>query len=198
MKRLMDLFMSLVILALFFPVGLLLSLCIVLESKGGVFYRQERIGWKGKPFKLIKFRSMRPNAEREGKLTVGERDPRVTRMGTFIRKYKLDEFPQFINVLKGEMSVVGPRPEVLEYVAQYSDEQRRVLDYKPGITDIASITYFEENKLLANAADPQQTYVEEIMPEKIRINLAYQTNATVWSDFGVVCKTARRMVRKSS
>jgi lipopolysaccharide/colanic/teichoic acid biosynthesis glycosyltransferase len=117
-------------------------------------------------------------------------------MGTFIRKYKLDEFPQFINVLKGEMSVVGPRPEVVEYVRQYSDEQRRVLDFKPGITDLASITYFEENKLLANAADPQQTYVEEIMPEKIRINLAYQTNATVWSDLGVVWKTALRVVRR--
>ncbi len=198
MKRLMDLFLSLCILALFLPFGLLLSLCIVLESRGGVFYRQERIGRKGQPFKLIKFRSMRPNADRDGKLTVGERDPRVTRMGTFIRKYKLDEFPQFINVLKGEMSVVGPRPEVVEYVRQYSDEQRRVLDFKPGITDLASITYFEENKLLANAADPQQTYVEEIMPEKIRINLAYQTNATVLSDLGVVWKTAWRMVRKSS
>jgi lipopolysaccharide/colanic/teichoic acid biosynthesis glycosyltransferase len=198
MKRLMDLFLSLCILALFLPFGLLLSLCIVLESRGGVFYRQERIGRKGQPFKLIKFRSMRPNADRDGKLTVGERDPRVTRVGTFIRKYKLDEFPQFINVLKGEMSVVGPRPEVVEYVRQYSDEQRRVLDFKPGITDLASITYFEENKLLANAADPQQTYVEEIMPEKIRINLAYQTNATVLSDLGVVWKTAWRMVRKSS
>ncbi|MEY4141591.1 MAG: hypothetical protein RL110_963 [Bacteroidota bacterium] len=194
----MDLFLSLCILALFLPFGLLLSLCIVLESRGGVFYRQERIGRKGQPFKLIKFRSMRPNADRDGKLTVGERDPRVTRVGTFIRKYKLDEFPQFINVLKGEMSVVGPRPEVVEYVRQYSDEQRRVLDFKPGITDLASITYFEENKLLANAADPQQTYVEEIMPEKIRINLAYQTNATVLSDLGVVWKTAWRMVRKSS
>jgi len=196
MKRLMDLFLSLCILALFLPFGLLLSLCIVLESRGGVFYRQERIGRNGQPFKLIKFRAMRPSADRDGKLTVGERDPRVTRMGTFIRKYKLDEFPQFINVLKGEMSVVGPRPEVVEYVRQYSDEQRRVLDFKPGITDLASITYFEENKLLANAADPQQTYVEEIMPEKIRINLAYQTNATVWSDLGVVWKTALRVVRR--
>jgi lipopolysaccharide/colanic/teichoic acid biosynthesis glycosyltransferase len=193
MKRLMDLFMSLFILALFFPLGLLLSVCIALESRGGVFYRQQRVGLKGKPFNLIKFRSMRPNADQEGKLTVGERDPRVTRVGAFIRKYKLDEFPQFINVLKGEMSVVGPRPEVLEYVAKYSDEQRRVLDVKPGITDLASITYFEENKLLAHALDPQRTYVEEIMPEKIRINLEYQTNATVWSDLGVVWKTAWRI-----
>jgi lipopolysaccharide/colanic/teichoic acid biosynthesis glycosyltransferase len=198
MKRLMDLFLSLCILALFLPFGLLLSLCIVLESRGGVFYRQERIGRKGKPFKLIKFRSMRPNADRDGKLTVGESDPRVTRVGIFIRKYKLDEFPQFINVLKGEMSVVGPRPEVLEYVEQYSDEQRRVLDFKPGITDLASITYFEENKLLSQSLDPQKTYIEEIMPEKIRINLAYQTNATVWSDLSVVWKTAWRMVSKSS
>jgi lipopolysaccharide/colanic/teichoic acid biosynthesis glycosyltransferase len=107
----------------------------------------------------------------------------------------LDEFPQFINVLKGEMSVVGPRPEVLEYVAKYSDEQQRVLDVKPGITDLASITYFEENKLLAHALDPQRTYVEEIMPEKIRINLEYQTNATVWSDLGVVWKTAWRIFK---
>lgn len=195
MKRLMDVVFSFFILIAFLPFGLIISICIALESRGGVFYRQERIGLGGKPFMLLKFRSMRPNAELQGKLTVGARDPRVTRVGAFVRRYKLDEFPQFINVLKGEMSVVGPRPEVLEYVAQYSDEQRRVLDYKPGITDIASITYFEENKLLANAADPQQTYMEEIMPAKIRINLDYQAKATVWRDLGVVWKTGMRMLK---
>jgi lipopolysaccharide/colanic/teichoic acid biosynthesis glycosyltransferase len=195
MKRLMDLFTALLVLVLFLPFGILISLLIVLESSGGVFYRQERIGLKGKPFYLLKFRSMRPNADLQGKLTVGERDPRVTRIGFFIRKFKLDEFPQFINVLKGEMSVVGPRPEVAEYVALYSDIQRRVLDVKPGITDEASITYFEENKLLSKSTNPQKTYIEEIMPEKIRINLAYQERATVWTDLGVVWKTAARMVK---
>ncbi|MFM7596590.1 MAG: sugar transferase [Flavobacteriales bacterium] len=195
MKRLMDVVFSFFILIAFLPIGFIISICIALESRGGVFYRQERIGLSGKPFLLLKFRSMRPNAELQGKLTVGSRDPRVTGVGAFVRRYKLDEFPQFINVLKGEMSVVGPRPEVLEYVSQYSDEQRRVLDFKPGITDLASITYFEENKLLANAVDPQQTYVEEIMPAKIRINLDYQVKATVWSDLGVVWKTALRIIK---
>jgi len=195
MKRLMDLFTALLVLVLFLPFGILISLLILLESSGGVFYRQERIGLKGKPFYLLKFRSMRPNADLQGKLTVGERDPRVTRIGFFIRKFKLDEFPQFINVFKGEMSVVGPRPEVAEYVALYSENQRRVLDVKPGITDEASITYFEENKLLSKSTNPHKTYIEEIMPEKIRINLAYQERATVWTDLGVVWKTAARMVK---
>lgn len=194
MKRLMDIVLSLIVLACFFPFGILLAVCIILESKGGVFYRQERIGLKGVAFKVWKFRSMRPNAEFQGKLTVGERDPRITRVGAFVRKYKLDEFPQFINVLKGEMSVVGPRPEVIEYVRQYTETQRRVLEYKPGITDLASITFFEENKLLAQSEDPEATYLKEIMPEKIRINLEYQQNATVWSDIKVVWKTAMRMI----
>jgi len=194
MKRLFDILMSLSILVLFAPLGLLLSLCILLESKGGVFYRQERIGLNGKPFTLLKLRSMRPNADTQGKLTVGARDPRVTRVGAFIRKYKLDEFPQFINVLKGEMSVVGPRPEVVEYVRQYSEEQRKVLNYKPGITDLASITYFEENKLLAKSTDPERTYIEEIMPEKIHINLQYQETATVWTDIQVVWRTGIRIL----
>ncbi len=195
MKRLMDVIFSVLILIAFLPFGFIISICIALESRGGVFYRQERIGLSGKPFMLLKFRSMRPNADREGKLTVGVLDPRVTRVGAFVRRYKLDEFPQFINVLKGEMSVVGPRPEVIEYVKHYSEAQRRVLAYKPGITDLASITYFEENKLLANAADPQQTYMEEIMPAKIRINLDYQAKATVWKDLGVVWKTGMRMIK---
>ena len=195
MKRLMDVIFSFFILIAFLPFGLIISICIALESRGGVFYRQERIGLGGKPFILLKFRSMRPNAELQGKLTVGVRDPRVTRVGAFVRRYKLDEFPQFINVLKGEMSVVGPRPEVIEYVKHYSAAQRRVLTYKPGITDLASITYFEENKLLANAVDPQQTYIEEIMPAKIRINLDYQAKATVWTDLGVVWKTGMRMIK---
>ena len=195
MKRLMDVVFSFFILMAFLPFGLIISICIALESRGGVFYRQERIGLGGKPFMLLKFRSMRPNAELQGKLTVGARDPRVTRVGAFVRRYKLDEFPQFINVLRGDMSVVGPRPEVMEYVRHYTAEQRKVLDYKPGITDLASISYFEENKLLAKSRDPERTYLEEIMPNKIRINLKYQLTATVWRDLGVVWKTALRMIK---
>jgi lipopolysaccharide/colanic/teichoic acid biosynthesis glycosyltransferase len=195
MKRLMDVVFSFFILMAFLPFGLIIAMCIALESRGGIFYRQERIGLGGKPFMLLKFRSMRPNADRQGKLTVGERDPRITRAGAFIRKYKLDEFPQFINVLTGDMSVVGPRPEVMEYVCHYTAEQRKVLDYKPGITDLASISYFEENKILAKSKDPQRTYLEEIMPAKIRINIEYQAKANVWRDLGVVWKTAMRMMR---
>ena len=195
MKRLMDVVFSFFILIVFLPFGFIISICIALESRGGVFYRQERIGLGGKPFMLLKFRSMRPNAELHGKLTVGARDPRVTRVGAFVRRYKLDEFPQFINVLRGDMSVVGPRPEVMEYVRHYTAEQRKVLDYKPGITDLASISYFEENKLLAKSRDPERTYLEEIMPNKIRINLEYQLTATVWRDLGVVWKTALRMIK---
>jgi lipopolysaccharide/colanic/teichoic acid biosynthesis glycosyltransferase len=195
MKRLMDVVFSFFILMAFLPFGLIIAVCIALESRGGIFYRQERIGLGGKPFMLLKFRSMRPNADRQGKLTVGERDPRITRAGAIVRKYKLDEFPQFINVLTGDMSVVGPRPEVMEYVCHYTAEQRKVLDYKPGITDLASISYFEENKILAKSKDPQRTYLEEIMPEKIRINLEYQLSASVWRDLGVVWKTAMRMMR---
>ena len=195
MKRLMDVVFSLFILIAFLPFGLIIAICIALESSGGVFYRQERIGLGGKPFMILKFRSMRPNAELHGKLTVGARDPRVTRVGAFVRRYKLDEFPQFINVLKGEMSVVGPRPEVMEYVRHYTDAQRKVLDYKPGITDLASISYFEENKILANSNEPERTYIEVIMPEKIRINLEYQLSASVWRDLGVVWKTGMRMIK---
>ncbi|HNR86474.1 MAG TPA: sugar transferase, partial [Taishania sp.] len=169
MKRIFDIFCSLIILSLFLPFGLILSLLIVLESKGGVFYRQERIGRFGQPFLLFKFRSMRKDADKQGKLTVGMRDARITRTGYFIRKYKLDEFPQFINVIKGDMSIVGPRPEVKEYVDLYTPEQREILNVRPGITDIASLHYFEENELLGKSDNPHKTYVEEIMPAKIAL-----------------------------
>lgn len=194
MKRFLDILIALIVLVFFLPFGLILALCIMLESRGGVFYFQERIGKNGKPFRLLKFRTMRPNADTLGKLTIGARDPRITRIGVFLRKAKLDEFPQFLNVLKGEMSIVGPRPEVAEYVDKYNEAQRKVLDYKPGITDVASLKYFEENKLLAQSTDPERTYLEEIMPEKIRINLEYQRTATVWTDLTVIWRTAIRLI----
>ena len=196
MKRLFDILFSLFILLFFLPFGILLSVLIMLESKGGVFYKQERIGKNGNPFYLLKFRSMRTDADKLGKLTVGMRDPRITRIGYFIRKFKLDEFPQFINVLKGEMSIVGPRPDVKEYVDLYTAEQRTILLVKPGITDYASLEYFEESDLLAKSTDPEKTYIEEIMPAKIKLNQKYIANPTLLVDLKIIFLTAKRILVK--
>ncbi|MCO5259713.1 MAG: sugar transferase [Crocinitomicaceae bacterium] len=194
MKRIFDLVCSILILSIFLPFGLALSLLIMLESKGGVFYAQERIGRFGKPFMLLKFRSMRKDADKQGKLTVGMRDPRITRTGYFIRKFKLDEFPQFINVIKGEMSIVGPRPEVKEYVDLYTPEQREILNVRPGITDLASLEYFEENELLGKSDNPQKTYIEEIMPAKIELNKKYLANPTLLHDLQIMWKTFLKII----
>ncbi len=177
----------------FLPIGIVISLLILLESRGGVFYKQERIGKNGIPFYLLKFRSMRTNADKLGKLTVGMNDPRITRIGYFIRKFKLDEFPQFINVLKGEMSIVGPRPDVKEYVDLYTNEQLQILIVKPGITDYASLEYFEESDLLAKSSNPEKTYIEEIMPEKIKLNQKYIANPTLFVDLKIIFLTAKRI-----
>lgn len=195
MKRLFDIIVSLIVLLIFFPIGILLSLCISLESKGGVFYRQERIGKKGVPFKLWKFRTMRKDADKLGKLTVGMRDPRITRVGLFIRKSKLDEFPQFINVLFGDMSIVGPRPEVKEYVDLYTHEQQIVLTVRPGITDYASLEYFHENELLGASENPRQTYIDEIMPAKIELNKKYIAHPTIGHDIKIMWLTFLKMVK---
>lgn len=195
MKRIFDFIVALIILLIFFPFGLILGLIIVFTSSGGVFYRQERIGQFGKPFKIFKFRTMRQNADKLGKLTVGMRDPRITAIGYFIRKYKLDEFPQFINVLIGEMSIVGPRPEVKEYVDLYTEEQREILKVKPGITDYASLEYFKENELLGQSSDPQKTYIEEIMPAKIKLNKKYIANPTIGQDLKIMWMTFLKMIK---
>ncbi|MEY3085535.1 MAG: hypothetical protein RL037_1715 [Bacteroidota bacterium] len=138
---------------------------------------------------------MRTNADKEGKLTVGMRDSRITRIGYFIRKYKLDEFPQFINVIKGEMSVVGPRPEVREYVGLYSTEQQKILSVKPGITDYASLAYFEENELLAKSDNPTETYIKEIMPAKLELNKRYIENPTIGEDLKIIWLTVKKISR---
>jgi lipopolysaccharide/colanic/teichoic acid biosynthesis glycosyltransferase len=195
MKRIFDIVCSVIILVLFFPFGLIISILILLESKGGVFYRQERIGRFGKPFKLFKFRSMRKDADKSGKLTVGMKDSRITKTGYFIRKFKLDEFPQFINVILGDMSIVGPRPEVKEYVDLYTDEQRKILNVRPGITDLASLEYFKENELLGKSDNPQKTYIEEIMPAKIELNKQYLSNPTLSNDLKIMWKTFVRIIR---
>lgn len=194
MKRALDIVIALIILVFFLPLGLLISLLIVLETKGGIFYKQERVGLNGKSFGLLKFRSMRPNADRLGQLTVGERDPRVTNIGHFIRRYKLDEFPQFINVLIGEMSIIGPRPEVKKYVDLYTIEQRTILKVKPGITDYASIEYFDESRLLGESENPEQTYIQEIMPAKLILNKKYLDNPTVFHDLKIMWLTFKKII----
>lgn len=193
-KRIFDITLSLILLSIFFPFGLLISVWILIESSGGVFFKQVRIGQKGIPFKMFKFRSMRQNSDKLGQLTVGMRDPRITRSGYFIRKYKLDEFPQFINVLKGDMSIVGPRPEVKEFVDLYTDEQRKILNVKPGITDYASLEYFKENELLGMSDDPRKTYVEEIMPAKIELNMKYIQHPGLLNDIKIMWRTFLKIV----
>lgn len=194
MKRAFDIVISLLVLACFLPFGILLVLLIVVESDGGAFYFQERVGQNGRLFSLIKFRSMRINADKGSQITIGNRDPRITRTGYFIRRFKLDEFPQFVNVLIGDMSIVGPRPEVPYYVSMYTEAQRQILEVKPGITDYASIAYFNENELLAKAADPQKTYIEEVMPAKLALNQRYISNPSRFKDLEIMWLTAKKIL----
>ena len=195
MIRFFDFLFSLLGLIILSPLLLLISICIVFDSRGGVFYRQIRVGKNGKDFKLYKFRSMRSGSDRRGLITVGEKDSRITRVGYFLRKYKLDELPQLINVLKGEMSLVGPRPEVRKYVDLYTPEQRKVLSVVPGITDYASIEYVDENRILGGAVDPDKTYVEVIMPDKIRYNMRYIEHRSVKEYFKIIFLTFGSIVR---
>ena len=193
--RLIDLFVSFCGLLFLCPLFIVIALWIVIDDPGPVFYRQQRVGLNGKDFGLIKFRSMRTGADKMSLITIGERDPRVTRAGYYIRKYKLDELPQLINVLIGDMSLVGPRPEVRKYVDLYTPEQRKVLSVKPGITDYASIEYIDENALLAKSNDPDKTYIEEIMPAKIALNMRYINHQTVGEYIKIIVLTFVKIIR---
>lgn len=192
-KRIFDLFFTLIGLPFLLPFLAIIALMIKLEDGGPVFFIQRRIGHKGNPFYMWKFRTMVIDAEKKGSLITVGNDPRITRVGYFLRKYKLDEFPQLLNVLKGEMSLVGPRPEVEKYVVLYNSEQRKVLDIIPGMTDPASIKYVNENEILAQAKDPEKIYIDKVMPEKIKLNLEYAEKATCWSDFLIIIKTFFRI-----
>lgn len=196
MKRLFDIVASACGLIILSPLFIILSIWIKLDSKGPVFYRQVRVGRHNKDFRIFKFRSMRVGSDKQGLITVGGRDPRVTRSGYFIRKYKLDEFPQLINVFVGDMSLVGPRPEVRKYVDMYTEEQMRVLDVRPGITDLASIRYRNENELLENAENPDQYYIDVIMQDKLAINLEYVANHSFWYDIKLIFKTFWEIISK--
>ena len=188
-KRIFDLISCLTGFVILLPVFLIVAIWIACDSRGGVFYKQVRVGRYGKDFKLYKFRSMRVGADKAGLLTVGGRDPRITSSGYFIRKYKIDELPQLINVLKGDMSLVGPRPEVSKYVDLYTVEQRKVLNVLPGITDVASIKYRDENNILAKQSDPEKYYIEYIMPDKLKLNIEYINSRTIAKDIVMIVKT---------
>ena len=189
MIRFFDILFSFLGILFLSPVFLFLYIAIRLESKGGCFYKQLRVGRGGTDFYVYKFRSMRIGADKQGLITVGGRDPRITRIGYFIRKYKLDELPQLFNVLKGDMSLVGPRPEVRKYVELYTEEQRRVLSVRPGITDYASIEYVDENTILGQAEDADKAYVEQILPDKICYNMKYIEHRSVKEYFKIIFLT---------
>lgn len=193
--RLFDILISLCGLLFLCPLFIIVAIWIVIDNPGPVFYRQQRVGLNGKDFGLIKFRSMRVGADKMSLITIGERDPRVTRAGFYIRKYKFDELPQLINVFIGDMSLVGPRPEVRKYVNLYTLEQQKVLSVKPGITDYASIEYIDENALLAKSNNPDKTYVEEIMPAKIALNMRYINHQTIGEYIKIIVLTFIKIIR---
>lgn len=195
MIRFFDLIFSIMGLVILSPLFIVLYLLIRIESKGGGFYSQKRIGKNGKPFKLYKFRSMRIGSDKKGLITIGEKDNRITKTGFILRKYKLDELPQLWNVFIGDMSLVGPRPEVKKYTDLYTEEQKQVLHVRPGITDWASIKYVDENKILGESKTPDEAYVNLIMPNKIKLNMVYIQNQTLGEYFKIIFTTFKEIVR---
>lgn len=191
LKRSFDIFFSFCGLIILSPLFLIIFVLVKTESKGPAIYKQTRVGKNGKDFSVLKFRSMKQDSESKGLLTVGGKDPRITKTGYFIRKYKLDELPQLINVLIGDMSFVGPRPEVRKYVSLYNESQKKVLNVNPGITDVASIKYRNENELLEGSDDPETFYIKEIMPVKLKMNLEYINDRSFFKDIKVILNTLK-------
>ena len=196
MKRLFDIVASACGLILLSPLFFIVSVWIKLDSIGPVFYRQVRVGRYNKDFKIFKFRTMRVGADKGSLVTIGGRDPRVTRIGYYLRKFKIDELPQLINVFIGDMSLVGPRPEVRHYVNYWTSEQLHVLDVRPGITDPASIKFRNENELMESAEDPESFYITVIMQEKLKLYLEYVHNASFWYDIKLIFKTIYTVVKE--
>lgn len=194
MKRLFDIIFSFIGIVILLPVFLVISIIILLDSRGGIFYFQSRVGKNNRDFKITKFRTMKINSEEQGLLTVGIKDDRITKAGVFLRKHKLDELPQLFNVFIGDMSIVGPRPEVRKYVDLYDDEQKKVLSLKPGMTDYASIIYINENEILGKSENPEQIYINIIMPHKLDLNLHYLEKRGMFTDLQIICKTIKRLI----
>jgi lipopolysaccharide/colanic/teichoic acid biosynthesis glycosyltransferase len=194
-KRLFDIIFSLFGLIILSPLLFLISVFVLSDLEGGVVFRQKRTGRNNIQFYLLKFRTMKKGSEKKGLLTVGSRDSRITRTGYFLRKYKLDELLQLLNVLAGDMSLVGPRPEVKKYTDMYNDRQRKVLNVKPGITDYASIAYSNENEILGKSANPEDTYIQEIMPAKLELNLKYIDEISLLTDIRIIIRTLLKIIR---
>jgi lipopolysaccharide/colanic/teichoic acid biosynthesis glycosyltransferase len=195
LKRAFDFLSSLIGLTLVSPALLTIAILIKKEDSGAVFYRGVRVGRFGKPFRIFKFRTMVVNAEKLGGPSTADDDPRITKIGKFIRKFKLDELPQLINVLKGEMSIVGPRPEVQMYVDMFIEEERPILSVRPGITDWASIWNPDEGAILAGCPDPEKMYMEKIRPEKIRLQLKYVREQSFWNDLKIIAQTIVAIIK---
>ncbi len=194
LKRAFDIICSFLGLIILTPLLILISIAIVITSGLPVFFIQKRVGKNNKDFGLFKFRTMKNGADKKGLLTVGGRDPRITKVGYYLRNYKLDELPQLLNVFFGTMSLVGPRPEVRKYVDLYNEEQKKVLVVKPGITDFASLEYFSENELLAKSTQPEYTYIHQIMPAKLELNKKYISNNNVFVDIKIIFKTLKKIM----
>ena len=193
-KRLFDILSSFFVLIHIWPFMLIIAMLVVFSGRGGVFFTQKRVGRNEKEFKLYKFRTMRLDSEQKGQLTVGGDDPRITKAGRFLRRFKLDELPQLLNVLSGSMSVAGPRPEVSKYTNMYTPEQKKVLSVRPGLTDYASIEYIDENDLLGQSQDPEKTYIDEVMPAKLKLNLKYIEEQGFLTDLKIIFKTLGKII----
>jgi len=193
-KRCFDIVLSLTAIIILLPLFLIIAIAISLDSRGGVLYKQKRVGKDNRDFYLYKFRSMYTGSEKSGLLTIGGKDPRVTPVGCFIRKYKIDELPQLFNIIKGDMSFVGPRPEVRKYIAKYTTDQMRVLEVKPGLTDLASLEYLDESEILAHSANPEELYINKIMPDKLALNMKYIEQQSFMFDVGLLLKTIKKIV----
>jgi lipopolysaccharide/colanic/teichoic acid biosynthesis glycosyltransferase len=195
MKRLFDFLTAFIFSILFIPLWIVIAVVIKLTSKGPIFFRQVRVGLNGSEFKIFKYRTMIIDAEYKGlQITVGGRDPRITNIGYVLRKSKLDELPQLFNIIIGQMSFVGPRPEVPRYVDLYTQAQREVLTVRPGITDVASIEYIDENELLKDAVDPEKMYIDKIMQDKLKMNLEYLSTRTFFTDIKMIFKTVFKIL----
>ena len=194
LKRIFDITLSLFGLIILLPFMLIIAILIKLDSKGPVFFKQIRVTKNGREFKIFKYRTMRVGSDKYSQITVGK-DDRITKIGSFLRKYKLDEIPQLINVLIGDMSLVGPRPEVPKYVAFYTDEQKEILKVRAGITDYASIEFSDENDLLASEEDPEKAYIEKIMPKKIELNKKYILEISILTDIKIILLTIKKILK---
>ncbi|MEZ7722526.1 MULTISPECIES: sugar transferase [Fusobacterium] len=194
LKRIFDIISSLFGLILLSPFMIIIAILIKLDSKGPIFFKQVRVTKNGREFKIFKYRTMKIGSDKYSQITVGK-DSRITKVGDFLRKYKLDEIPQLINVLIGDMSLVGPRPEVPKYVALYTEEQREILKVRAGITDYASIEFSNENDILANETDPEKAYIEKIMPRKIELNKKYLSEISVMTDIKIILLTIKKILK---